>query len=35
MWQTMNIAEVKRKLRTNIDYGLTEEEARKEDKNVW
>ena len=35
MWQTMSVTDVRRKLRTNIDYGLNCEEARKKIKNLW
>lgn len=29
MWHTMNITEVRRKLRTNLKIGLTEEEVKR------
>lgn len=35
MWQTLRITDVKKKLRTNFDFGLTNEEVRKEICTVW
>ena len=29
MWQTLNLSEIKQKLKTNFQYGLTNEEVEK------
>lgn len=35
MWQTLKITEIKKKLRTNFDFGLTNEEVRKKINRIW
>ena len=37
MWQSFNVGEVARKLRTNIERGLSKEEAenRRNEKQTW
>ena len=35
MWQTLGITDTKRKQRTSIEHGLSNEEARRKIKTVW
>ena len=35
MWQTLRITDVKKKLKTNFEYGLSSEEVRKKTQQIW
>ena len=35
MWCSLNVQEVERKLKTNVKFGLSEEEARTKTIKIW